>query len=214
MPYLTYDVECTCTPELSTNGRKVDGGDGSAPHRPPPPHPTSSVSSSSKSNTNKFDPSIYTVSERDPNSPRFISAVQNMLRKVEDDKNKMNKDLAALEKLLPMYSKDPSGRAGVEAEIGEIKQNLNTLEFIQNDLQDALANSEGGVGASTQSDNQNGYTDNIPAVAIYDYEASNDTELSFYEGDKLTILQKDDSGWWYASCKGKEGFVPANYVQI
>merc|ERR1712188_335240 len=36
------------------------------------------------------------------------------------------------------------------------------------------------------------------ASALYDYEATNDTELSFGEGDVLTITERDDSGWWFA----------------
>jgi len=214
MPYLTYDVECSCTPDLSTNGRKPNDSGDSAPRRAPPAHPQPSSSSSTyKSKKSTFDPSVYTVSERDPSSPRFATAVKNMLKTVDNDTKKMKNDLAALEKLLPMYNKDPSGKAAVEAEIEEIKKNLDTLDYIHHDLEDALADSEAGSSAGTQQDN-GGYTDNIPATAIYDYSASNDTELSFNEGDSLTILQKDDSGWWYASYKGREGFVPANYVKI
>eukprot|EP01111_Echinosteliopsis_oligospora_P014912 TRINITY_DN5735_c1_g1_i3.p1 TRINITY_DN5735_c1_g1~~TRINITY_DN5735_c1_g1_i3.p1 ORF type:complete len:1071 (+),score=360.39 TRINITY_DN5735_c1_g1_i3:181-3393(+) len=50
-------------------------------------------------------------------------------------------------------------------------------------------------------------------VAIYDYEASTDDELTFKEGDVITILQKDQNGWWQGELMGKKGWIPANYVQ-
>lgn len=51
------------------------------------------------------------------------------------------------------------------------------------------------------------------AKALYDYEATNENELSFAEGDVLNITEQDDSGWWFAEHKGKTGFIPNNYVE-
>lgn len=50
-------------------------------------------------------------------------------------------------------------------------------------------------------------------VAIYDFEASNPEELHLKEGDIVTVIKKDDSGWWEGSLNGKVGIFPANYVQ-
>lgn len=37
-------------------------------------------------------------------------------------------------------------------------------------------------------------------VALYDYEAEEEGELTFAEGDRIVLLEQDDSGWWkYAS---------------
>lgn len=51
--------------------------------------------------------------------------------------------------------------------------------------------------------------------ALWSYPAQAADELSFREGDMLTILQKPEgSGWWWASLCGKEGFVPNNYFGV
>ena len=220
MPYLTYDIDGKCEPEMSTSGRKPEGGassGGSAPPRRAPapiPSAASSPAASYSSKAPKFDPGKYNISESDRNSPNFKKAVQKMLKTVQDDQKKMNKDLAALEKLLPMYDKDPSGRVGVEQEINQLRENLGTLSFIQQDLEGALEEEDNPSGGGAAKGDAGEYQDHAPAEAIYDYTAANDNELSFNEGDQLIILQKDDSGWWFASLDGKEGFVPANYVKL
>lgn len=50
--------------------------------------------------------------------------------------------------------------------------------------------------------------------AVYSYTPANDGELEMNEGDMVYITEKDESGWWYASKDDKEGFVPADYVEL
>ncbi|ELP87121.1 proline-serine-threonine phosphatase interacting protein, putative [Entamoeba invadens IP1] len=51
----------------------------------------------------------------------------------------------------------------------------------------------------------------IKMRALYDYEATDDTELSLNEGDIIDIY--DNSGdWWLAELNGKRGLVPANFI--
>ncbi|CAG8560162.1 942_t:CDS:10 [Diversispora eburnea] len=59
-------------------------------------------------------------------------------------------------------------------------------------------------------------------IALYDYSAQNDDEISFKEDDVLYILENDDDEWWKAKLKIKEGegeaegpigVVPSNYIQ-
>ncbi|XP_040902066.1 relA-associated inhibitor [Toxotes jaculatrix] len=51
--------------------------------------------------------------------------------------------------------------------------------------------------------------------ALWNYPAQAADELSFREGDMVTILQKPEgSGWWWASLCGREGFVPNNYFGL
>jgi hypothetical protein len=38
--------------------------------------------------------------------------------------------------------------------------------------------------------------------ALYDYDAQSDLELSFKENDLISILEKDDSGWWHGELNG------------
>ncbi|KAK7160072.1 hypothetical protein R3I93_007889 [Phoxinus phoxinus] len=51
--------------------------------------------------------------------------------------------------------------------------------------------------------------------ALWGYPAQAPDELSFREGDMVTILQKPDGvAWWWASLCGREGFVPNNYFGL
>lgn len=45
----------------------------------------------------------------------------------------------------------------------------------------------------------------------YDYQASESNELSFKEGDIITVLKKEGD-WWLGELKGKQGLFPYNYV--
>ncbi|XP_010292697.1 PREDICTED: tyrosine-protein kinase FRK-like [Phaethon lepturus] len=59
-------------------------------------------------------------------------------------------------------------------------------------------------------------------VALFDYEARTEEDLSFRAGDKLEVLDASHEGWWYARlllpagsvCPGHklQGYIPANYI--
>lgn len=53
-----------------------------------------------------------------------------------------------------------------------------------------------------------GYT----AIALYDYQAAADDEISFDPDDMITNIDMIDEGWWRGSCNGQYGLFPANYV--
>ncbi|XP_052386652.1 apoptosis-stimulating of p53 protein 1 isoform X2 [Carassius gibelio] len=53
--------------------------------------------------------------------------------------------------------------------------------------------------------------------ALWNYEAQSSDELSFHEGDALTIMsRRDDSEteWWWARHDEKEGYVPRNLLGL
>lgn len=51
-------------------------------------------------------------------------------------------------------------------------------------------------------------------TAAYNYEAQEDSELTFIEGEQLEILHKIDEDWWIAkSAVGECGMVPSNYFE-
>lgn len=52
--------------------------------------------------------------------------------------------------------------------------------------------------------------------ATYPYKAQNEDELSFKEGDIITIVNKEspDPGWWQGELNGKIGFFPDNFVVL
>lgn len=39
------------------------------------------------------------------------------------------------------------------------------------------------------------------------------SQLSFSSGDKLLVLSKSSSDWWWAELQGVKGYVPANYLR-
>ncbi|NWX90918.1 FRK kinase, partial [Nothoprocta pentlandii] len=59
-------------------------------------------------------------------------------------------------------------------------------------------------------------------VALFDYEARTDEDLSFQAGDKLQVLDASHEGWWYARLllpegsvsagRKLQGYIPANYI--
>lgn len=53
----------------------------------------------------------------------------------------------------------------------------------------------------------------IAVVAIYDYYADKDDELSFQESSVLYVLKKNDDGWWEGVMDGVTGLFPGNYVE-
>jgi len=55
-------------------------------------------------------------------------------------------------------------------------------------------------------------------IALYDYEAQGEDELSLKKGEIVEVLSKDakisgDEGWWTGKIGDKAGIFPANYVE-
>ena len=50
-------------------------------------------------------------------------------------------------------------------------------------------------------------------VAVYDFSAQEDDELSLAFGDPVTVLQQTDPDWWLGTCEGAVGWFPAAYVE-
>ena len=76
----------------------------------------------------------------------------------------------------------------------------------------------GGGGYSRQSSTQSlpswvprNYLDKV--VAIYDYNADKEDELTFQEGQTIYVLKKNDDGWWEGVMEGITGLFPGNYVE-
>ena len=51
-------------------------------------------------------------------------------------------------------------------------------------------------------------------VALYDYDARTDEDLSFKKGEHLEIINDTQGDWWFARSKTSkaEGYIPSNYV--
>ncbi|PWA24017.1 hypothetical protein CCH79_00018620, partial [Gambusia affinis] len=50
-------------------------------------------------------------------------------------------------------------------------------------------------------------------VAMYDFTAKEDSDLTIKQGEEYVILHKQDQLWWRAEDRhGNKGFIPSNYV--
>lgn len=55
----------------------------------------------------------------------------------------------------------------------------------------------------------------IKARALYDYQAADESEISFDPGDTITHIDQIDEGWWQGLApNGSYGLFPANYVEL
>ncbi|XP_053257707.1 relA-associated inhibitor isoform X2 [Podarcis raffonei] len=62
-----------------------------------------------------------------------------------------------------------------------------------------------------------GLMNNGVVYALWDYSAEFSDELSFREGEPITVLRHDnpdETDWWWASLYGQEGYVPKNYFGL
>jgi uncharacterized protein YchJ len=50
-------------------------------------------------------------------------------------------------------------------------------------------------------------------VALYDYSGQDEGELSFVQGDVITVLEEDASGWWLGLILERQGYFPSNYCE-
>lgn len=50
-------------------------------------------------------------------------------------------------------------------------------------------------------------------IAVYDYAAEREDELSFQENSLIYVLKKNDDGWWEGVLNGVTGLFPGNYVE-
>ncbi|PIO24990.1 hypothetical protein AB205_0181440, partial [Aquarana catesbeiana] len=54
----------------------------------------------------------------------------------------------------------------------------------------------------------------LTAIALYDYQAAGDDEISFDPDDIITNIEMIDEGWWRGMGKERYGLFPANYVEL
>ncbi|XP_028329263.1 intersectin-2b isoform X2 [Gouania willdenowi] len=51
-------------------------------------------------------------------------------------------------------------------------------------------------------------------IAIYDYSAANQDEISFSKGQLINVLDKSNPDWWKGEINGATGLFPFNYVKL
>ena len=52
-----------------------------------------------------------------------------------------------------------------------------------------------------------------PAVALFDFRAADENDVSVRRGETVCVLNKEDPDWWWVEREnGDEGFVPTSYI--
>lgn len=54
----------------------------------------------------------------------------------------------------------------------------------------------------------------VQAKALYSFTGSSSQELSFSEGDVITIVDQSDGDWWKAATDGVVFLVPATFFEL
>lgn len=54
----------------------------------------------------------------------------------------------------------------------------------------------------------------MTAVALWDYQAEEEDEITFDPGEIISHIEMIDEGWWKGTCRGRTGIFPANYVEL
>jgi len=52
------------------------------------------------------------------------------------------------------------------------------------------------------------------AKAIYGYSGTTADELTFEEGDEISVFDTSDANWWKAEHGGAIVIVPASYLEV
>lgn len=50
-------------------------------------------------------------------------------------------------------------------------------------------------------------------LAIHEYDAQNDNEISFPHGAKMFVVKRIDENWWQGVYSEKAGLIPASHIQ-
>uniref|UniRef100_A0A8D0FZV4 Rho guanine nucleotide exchange factor 7 n=1 Tax=Strix occidentalis caurina TaxID=311401 RepID=A0A8D0FZV4_STROC len=73
----------------------------------------------------------------------------------------------------------------------------------------ALTARTGGAGAD-MTDNSN---HQLVVRAKFNFQQTNEDELSFSKGDIIHVTRVEEGGWWEGTLNGKTGWFPSNYVR-
>ncbi|KAG7255769.1 hypothetical protein CRUP_020843, partial [Coryphaenoides rupestris] len=49
--------------------------------------------------------------------------------------------------------------------------------------------------------------------ARFNFEQTNEDELSFTKGEVIGVTRQEDGGWWEGVLNGRTGWFPSNYVR-
>uniref|UniRef100_A0A1L8E5W7 Putative drebrin n=1 Tax=Nyssomyia neivai TaxID=330878 RepID=A0A1L8E5W7_9DIPT len=112
---------------------------------------------------------------------------------------------------------NPHGFEAEEEQFSTIKRSPHTKSVEQTPVEEVKPLPEASPVEVPKEDPVEGIPTEagLRAVALYDYQAADETEINFDPGDVITHIDRIDEGWWQGlSPDGSYGLFPANYVQL
>jgi len=150
--------------------------------------------------------------------------VESMRKALEEAQIKDQLDVKSCEETSAETKKPTSAEtATISSSIVPQSQNTNQeLKTITNPQSEQTAETKEQVTENelyNQLDGSYLYFDpnneGMKARALYDYQAADDTEITFDPGDIITHIDAIDEGWWQGlGPDGTYGLFPANYVEV
>lgn len=162
--------------------------------------------------------------------------LKKQLKELKDNIRAERKTAKGIEKLTKFYASDPVAQEKTQQELNQRKEKIAKMKEIQSSLEAELAQFESDCAAPSEPQQEYEQADTTPrggdweageiveeqqemvvlatAKGLFEYVASNDTELSFEEGEIMNITDQNDTGWWFAEIGDRSGFVPKNYLEV
>ncbi|XP_071795699.1 dynamin-binding protein-like isoform X1 [Asterias amurensis] len=111
-----------------------------------------------------------------------------------------------------MLNSGGHSEAGLSAATGE--NNIDSGKSLGNTFQGGV-NAISPAPASSKIVTDSSSIGETPwARALFPFAAENPGEISFIDGDRITLLRKIDDNWLEGEIGGSSGIFPSNYVQI
>merc|ERR1711936_29554 len=142
-------------------------------------------------------------------------------KREEDDKKAKNADRERKERMWKRKKKEEKEKQEAEAKRQEQErqaaqprydlppgEDYDNMEDVTAD-DDLYDNMEDSGGEEEQKAGAG-----VSAIALYDYQADAEDEISFDPNDIITNIEMVDEGWWIGECHGRFGLFPANYVEL
>ncbi|CAH1134894.1 unnamed protein product [Ceutorhynchus assimilis] len=153
-------------------------------------------------------------------APQKLNLAQFSSTQNEPDPGSNSAIKEELELLKQLQKQKPDEPAQPAEEIYENYEDVQPpAEFVHHAVPVQIVPDQEPVVAAPQPQEPEYYSQDeivdtgVTAVALYDYQAAAEDEVSFDPDDVITHIEKIDEGWWRGLCKGKYGLFPANYVQ-
>ncbi|XP_033231082.1 drebrin-like protein isoform X2 [Belonocnema kinseyi] len=158
------------------------------------------------------------------NSSNLAQKNEEVVNKIQQTTNQMNEikqeisgnqvnhqelsQLNQLNQINQVYQVNKVSKVNQENQVNQVQTEvtLTTVEEVENELYNQLEKEYLYLDPNNEG---------MKARALYDYQAADDTEITFDPGDIITHIDAIDEGWWQGlGPDGTYGLFPANHVEV